>query len=488
MGLLQVGASILTSLLIGALTRFAQTARTYLLLAFSILAVYWFQPLVPLRSFDFWLPSLTLALVVLTWFITSSSGARAETAPPEAGSSTWRSPQNLIALLLIVGLPALIALSRYFLPEPIFTAAPPPRFIIFLVFVIALAIAIALTNWLSRRFLWVLSALIVFLILVLVVLKTPALSLQTSIFIRTLTNRSLENAASTDLRWLGFSYIAFRLIHVLRDKQAGRLPPLSLAEFGTYVVFFPSLAAGPIDRAERFAQDLRKEFALTQDDTLVAGIRIFVGLFKKFVIADTLALIALNDLLATQVRGSGWMWVILYAYTFQIYFDFSGYTDIAIGIARLAGIKLPENFAAPYLKPNLTQFWNSWHMTLTQWIRNYFFNPFNRWIRRFKSIPAWTMILIGQAATMLLIGLWHGITLNFIIWGLWHGIGLFLQNRWSDFIRTRYPNLQQNSRLQSVLQVGGVIVTFHFVALGWVFFALSEPGLSWQVILKLFGM
>jgi len=499
MGLLQVGASILTSLLIGALTsaarraaavwtRFAQTARTYLLLAFSILAVYWFQPLIPLRSFDFWLPSLTLALVVITWFVTSSNGEDAKAVSSAAGSSTWRSRQNLIALSLIVGLPALIDLSRYFLPEPIFTAAPPPRFIIFLFFVIALAMAVTVIGWLSRRLPWVLSGLIIFLIIVLIILKTPALSLQTNIFLRTLMSRSVENAASTDLRWLGFSYIAFRLIHVLRDKQANRLPELSLAEFATYVVFFPSLAAGPIDRAERFAQDLRKEFILTQDEFLLAGQRIVVGLFKKFVIADTLALIALNDLLATQVRTAGWMWVIVYAYTFQIYFDFSGYTDIAIGIAGLAGIKLPENFAAPYLKPNLTQFWSSWHITLTQWIRNYFFNPFNRWMRGFKSIPAWTMILIGQIATMLLIGLWHGITFNFVLWGLWHGLGLFLQNRWSDLIRRRYPNLQQNKRLQSALQIGGILVTFHFVALGWVFFALSDPARSWQVILKLFGM
>jgi D-alanyl-lipoteichoic acid acyltransferase DltB (MBOAT superfamily) len=487
MGLLQVGASILTSLLIGALTHFARAARTYLLLAFSILAVYWFQPLVPLRSFDFWLPSATLGLVVLTWFITFPRSTQAD-ADTTSAASTWRSTPNLIALAILVGLPALIDLSRYFLAEPLITAAPPPRFSVFALFVVALAIAILAASWLSRRFLWVLTAAIVFLLLILVVLKTPALSLQASILIRTLANRPVDNAAFTDLRWLGYSYIAFRLIHVLRDKQAGRLPEVSLAEFATYVVFFPSLAAGPIDRAERFAQDLRQDFALTQEDTLYAGERIAVGLFKKFVIADTLALIALNDALATQVRAAGWMWVIVYAYTFQIYFDFSGYTDIAIGIARLAGVRLPENFTAPYLKSNLAQFWNSWHITLTQWIRNYFFNPFNRWIRRYKNIPIWTMILVGQVATMLLIGLWHGITLNFVLWGLWHGVGLFLQNRWSDYIRRCYPNLQQNARLQSLLQIGGIVVTFHFVALGWVFFALSKPSLSWQVFLKLFGM
>ena len=472
MGLIQIGASILIAWLIGALTR--GVLRIYLLLISSILAVYWFQPALPLRSFDFWLPSLSLALTLLTWLVVSQSGV-------------WRSRQNLIGLAIIVGLVALIDLSRYFLPDPILTATPPPQFSQYLVFLLLTGLALSAFGWMSRRHTWTISGVIFLLILLLVVLKTPAFSLQMSIFVRTLANRSIENAAFTDLRWLGFSYLAFRLIHVLRDKQMGRLPELSLPEFVTYVVFFPAFAAGPIDRAERFTQDLRKDFSLTQNETLLGGQRIFLGLFKKFVVADTLALIALNDALATQVRTTGWMWMIVYAYAFQIYFDFSGYTDIAIGTARLAGIKLPENFASPYTKSNLTQFWNSWHISLTQWFRSYFFNPFNRWMRGLKALPAWSMILLGQVTTMLLIGLWHGITLNFVVWGLWHGIGLFLQNRCCDFVRTRYSNPAQENRLRPVLTFGGILLTFHFVALGWVFFALSSPALSWQVFLALSG-
>jgi alginate O-acetyltransferase complex protein AlgI len=476
MGLIQIGASILASLLMGALTRGSwRTARAPLLLAFSVLAIYWFQPLIPLRSFDFWLPSLSLALVILTWLVTSQPSA-------------WRAHQNIIGSLIIIGLVTLIELSRYLFPDPVFTATTPPQLLQYFVFILIVGLIILAITWVSYRSTWTIGGTIILLIFILIILKTPELSLQMSIFLRTLMNRSVENASFTDLRWLGFSYIAFRLIHVLRDKQMVRLPELSLPEFATYVVFFPSLAAGPIDRAERFAQDLRKDFALSQDETLLAGQRIFLGLFKKFVVADALALIALNDSLATQVRTAGWMWISVYAYAFQIYFDFSGYTDIAIGIARLTGLKLPENFAAPYTKPNLTQFWNNWHMTLTQWFRSYFFNPFNRWIRGFKNLPAWIMILIGQVATMLLIGLWHGITLNFIFWGLWHGLGLFLQNRWSDFVRRRYPNLGQDLRVQSTLQISGILLTFHFVALGWVFFALSDPSLSWLVFRKLFGL
>ncbi len=475
MGFIEIGASILIALLIGALTRERRTLRIYLLLGSSVVAVYWFQPALPLRSFDFWLPSLSLALTVLTWLVTSPAGS-------------WRLRPNLVGISILVGLATLIDLSRYIFPEPIVTATTPPQSIPYLLFVAILTLGISLFAFLSRRFTWTLTFVILLLITILLLLKSPTLSLQTSILLRSLANRPIENASFTDLRWLGFSYIAFRLLHVLRDKQMGRLPELSLPEFGTYVVFFPALAAGPIDRAERFSQDLRKDFSLTQDETLIAGQRLFLGLFKKFVVADTLAIIALNDALATQVRTTGWMWVVVYAYAFQIYFDFSGYTDIAIGVARLVGIRLPENFAAPYLKPNLTQFWNSWHMSLTQWFRSYFFNPFNRWMRGLKNIPAWTMVLLGQVATMLLIGLWHGITPNFVLWGLWHGLGLFLQNRWSEFIRRRYSNVGQSPQLQPLLQISGILLTFHFVALGWVFFALSDPSLSWQVLLALSGV
>jgi D-alanyl-lipoteichoic acid acyltransferase DltB (MBOAT superfamily) len=472
MGLLEIGISVAAALLVGALAR--RTWRTTLLLLLSVLAVYWFQPAIPLRSLDFWLPSLTLAFVILTWLVTSTAGA-------------WKARQNLNSLLLIVGAATFVELSRYFFSGPILTATKPPPFLQYLFLALLLAVVILLLYQLSRRQQsQTITFVIVLLIAILVILKTPVLSQQTSLLLRMLANRSVEGALPTDLRWLGFSYIAFRLIHVLRDRQTGRLPELSLAEFATYVVFFPSLAAGPIDRAERFAGDLRKDFRLTQDDTLTAGRRLVIGLFKKFVIADALALIALNDALAIQIRSTFWMWVVTYAYAFQIYYDFSGYTDIALGTARLAGVRLPENFASPYLKPNLAQFWNSWHITLTQWIRSYFFNPFNRWLRGYKSMPQWMMILIGQLSTMLLIGLWHGVTVNFVLWGLWHGIGLFLQNRWSDFARRHFH--VTDSRQQTALNLGGIFLTFNFVALGWVFFALTGPALSWMVLRKLLGI
>jgi D-alanyl-lipoteichoic acid acyltransferase DltB (MBOAT superfamily) len=212
----------------------------------------------------------------------------------------------------------------------------------------------------------------------------------------------------------------------------------------------------------------------------------------------------LNTVNAAQVNASGWMWVIVYAYALRIFFDFSGYTDIAIGLGRLFGIKLPENFDRPYLKQNLTLFWNSWHMTLAQWFRAYYFNPVTRALRSPKETrflpaqgffrqPAF-IILFGQITTMLLIGLWHGITWNFVAWGAWHAAGLFIHNRWAEFQRKRHANDSDGAepasappwrnRLTNTLSI---VVTFHFVALGWVWFALPGIDQSLVVFRRLLG-
>ncbi len=224
-------------------------------------------------------------------------------------------------------------------------------------------------------------------------------------------------------------------------------------------------------------------------DLAQAGERIILGLVKKFVVADTLGLIALNPGNALQVQETGWLWLLLYLYAFQIYFDFAGYTDIAIGLGIILGVKLPENFAAPYLKPNLTQFWNSWHMSLTQWFRSYFFNPFVRWMRGTgrKFSPVSTL-LFSQVATMLLIGLWHGVTVNFVLWGLWHGLGLFIQNRWTDLTRGWFAARAFSSPVRGSLSALSTLLTFHYVALGWVWFVLPTPQVAAQVLARLAGL
>ena len=442
------------------------------LLVLSALAVYALQPSLPVRGLDFWLPTATLGLTVLGWVITTPIEQR-------AWNINWPAAAVLAGIVLALGLTRFLGFS---LP---LTASHPPQTIQILAALAIVALGIFLTWRFSRPGKLILTAGFVFVILLFVILKVPALAEWVSKVLRGWNGQSTGLASALDLRWLGFSYIAFRLLHTLRDRQSGRLPAVSLSEYVVYVIFFPALAAGPIDRIERFIGDLRRPVALTANDLGEAGKRLLLGLFKKFAIADALGLVALNSTNALQVRTAGWAWVILYAYAFQIYFDFSGYTDIAIGLGRLLGIRLPENFKAPYLKANLTQFWNNWHMTLTQWFRAYFFNPVTRALRSGrKSISIPVIILITQLATMVLIGLWHGVTLNFILWGLWHGLGLFFHNRWSEWTKRRFTSFPL--RWQQVLNVGGLLLTFHFVAIGWVFFALSSPAASLHFLQVLF--
>jgi D-alanyl-lipoteichoic acid acyltransferase DltB (MBOAT superfamily) len=478
---------------------FRQRGRNWFLLVSSALAIYWLQPLAPIRYMDFWLPTATLGLVVLSWLITT---------PPEGHDWLWR--ENWPAAAALAGIVLLVGLTRFLSLDGLLTAERPPLFEQVALGVIAIAGLAWLLSLPTLKIsgIFRVYAAIIFLLGLLVVLKLPALAQLASAGLRALMGQEASLAAATDLRWLGFSYLAFRLVHTLRERQNGRLPMVTLQEYVIYVIFFPSFTAGPIDRLERFIKDLRQgtvnpegkplpevqtpgktSLGLQSQDLVVAGQRLVVGLFKKFVVADSLALVALNAANAAQVRSAGWMWVLLYAYTLQIFFDFSGYTDIAIGLGRLVGITLPENFNAPYLKPNLAQFWNNWHMTLTQWFRAYYFNPLTRWLRTGgRKLSAAVIIFITQITTMLLIGLWHGMTWNFVLWGAWHGLGLFVQNRYSEWVRPRLPDLAARPALKQGLAVAGGLLTFHYVALGWVWFALPSTGLSWQVFLKLFGV
>jgi D-alanyl-lipoteichoic acid acyltransferase DltB (MBOAT superfamily) len=457
---------VVVAAIIGIATR--THGRLPVLLAASALAVYALQPALPVRGLDFWMPTLTLGLVVLGWVVTTPRAQR-----------VWRA--NWPAAAILGGIVMMLGLTRYLGFSLPLTASRPPQLLQILAALAGFALAAFLLTRFSKPGKLLLNAAFVFVILLFLVLKVPALSQWASQVLRGWNGQSTLLASPLDLRWLGFSYIAFRMLHTLRDRQSGRLPAVSLSEYVVYVIFFPALSAGPIDRIERFVKDLRSPLALTGDDYGEAGKRLVLGMFKKFAIADTLGLVALNATNAAQIHSAGWAWLVLYAYAFQIYFDFSGYTDIAIGLGRLLGIKLPENFKAPYLKPNLTLFWNNWHITLTQWFRAYFFNPVTRALRSSKKpLPIPAVIFITQLGTMLLIGLWHGVTWNFVAWGAWHGLGLFFHNRWSELTKARFTALP--SGWQRTLNAGGVLLTFHFVAIGWVFFALPSLSVSGQFL------
>jgi alginate O-acetyltransferase complex protein AlgI len=323
---------------------------------------------------------------------------------------------------------------------------------------------------------------------ILVILKVPA----SARFFNLAIDRdvALTPTGVIPLTWLGFSYIAFRLIGVLFDFRAGRLPKegMSLRDFLVYVIFFPAITAGPIDRPQRFIPELNQAKPLDSARLIEGTMRIAIGAFKKFVVADSLALVALNPTLVDRTGDAIGAWLLLYLYAFRIFFDFSGYSDVAIGLGRLYGITLPENFDRPYLQQNLQQFWQRWHITLSTWFRLYYFTPISRlMLRSGVKLPQWAMVMVAQVSTMVLIGLWHGVTVNFALWGLWHGVGLFVHKLILDNTRVWYQNMSQRLWPRRIIYVIGLLTTFHYVALGWVFFALPEPADSLAMLARLVG-
>ena len=465
--------AICAALIIGVCSR-AQW-RNWSLLVASILAVYWLQPSSPIRHLDFWLPTACLGLAILVWALTR----------PERMTNSF---SNLSSGLVITMVILLIGLTRYLGPVCCLTQSRPPSMIQIIAFLVTIVILTFIMLHFSGKTAWIYAGIIILLGLF-VILKSDPLAQWTSQVLRAMNAQSTELASPLDIRWLGFSYVAFRLLHTLLDRLNNRLPELSLQEFVIYIIFFPAYTAGPIDRVQRFIQDLHQPFKLSSQAFLLGGKRILLGIFNKFVLADSLAIFSLNMINSSQVRSTGWTWILLYAFAFRIYFDFSGYSDIAIGMGQLVGIRLPENFEHPYRKPNLTLFWNSWHMTLAQWFRAYIFNPITRAMRTSqRNFPMSMIILIGQLSTFLLIGLWHGISWNFAIWGAWHGIGLFVNNRWADWMKSKGSIVTISPTRQAIVKVIGTVFTFHFVSLGWVWFALSTPSQSWHIFTKLFGL
>ena len=443
------------------------------ILLISVSAAYLLQPATPLRYASFWLPTAAVGLTVLVW---------AAIRPRQA---SWR--QALPTVSALAGVVVLLALIRSLTQGGWLASLRPPP----LGWVLAAGVAVALVATASSRpriAPWLTVTLLAVILGTFIVLKSEPLLVATSAALRRISGQSQDLASPIDLVWLGFSYLAFRLLHVLLDHKAGRLPAISLSELVSYTLFFPALTAGPIDRVERFVEDLRRAPDFTPDTLREGGTRIVVGLAKKFVVADSLAMIALQPFNADRVTSTGWLWILLYAFSFQLYFDFSGYTDVAIGVARLAGIRLPENFHKPYLQPNLTAFWNSWHMTLAQWFRAYVFNPMTRALRSARRPwPAVAIVFVGQLTTMVLIGLWHGIGWGFLIWGAWHGLGLFIQNRWSTWMRNQAGRRWSGPVARRVASGASILVTFHFVSLGWVWFTLTDPGQAGRIFLRLFG-
>ncbi len=277
---------------------------------------------------------------------------------------------------------------------------------------------------------------------------------------------------------IGISFHTFQTLSYTIDLYRGKIPvEKSLARFALYVSFFPLLVAGPIERAGHLLPQFSRR---TSPDLqrLASGARLILwGLFKKVVIADRLAEYV-NLIYKTPGSFSGaTLLLATYFFAFQIYCDFSGYTDIAIGSARMLGYDLMENFHLPYLATSISDFWHRWHISLSTWFRDYVYFPLggnrvgeSRWISN-----------IG--ATFLLSGLWHGANWTFLLWGGVHGACYIVEILLTKPVVRLMDLLALPARFRRIL---GIVLTFHLVLLGWVFFRANTIGDAGLILKKIF--
>jgi alginate O-acetyltransferase complex protein AlgI len=277
-----------------------------------------------------------------------------------------------------------------------------------------------------------------------------------------LSLKLLPTATGSSWRWLlplSLSFYCFQSLTYTIDLYLGEMKPTrSLTRYLAGALFFPSVTAGPIPRMRKLLEQTSQPFALSPEDGARAMLLIGLGLTKKLLIADYLANNLVDRIFDTPaLYSSGEILIGIYGYALQLFFDFSGYTDIARGAALLLGIHLPENFRRPYLSVNVAEFWRRWHITFSEWLRDYLFDFFPK-RRRFPVLSYSYAFLL----TMMLGGLWHGISWNFLIWGALHGGALGVVFAWKRWRRVPSPTGWGKA-------LGG-LATFHFVCFTWIFF------------------
>jgi D-alanyl-lipoteichoic acid acyltransferase DltB (MBOAT superfamily) len=259
---------------------------------------------------------------------------------------------------------------------------------------------------------------------------------------------------------VGISFFTFQTISYTVDIYREKVGPVkNIVDFGFYVSFFPQLVAGPIVRAAEFIPQLYRKYNLTKREFGHAVFLIINGLIKKVIISDFISLNFVDRVFGSPLSYSGFENLLAtYGYSVQIYCDFSGYTDMAIGLALLLGFRLPINFNSPYKAVNITDFWHRWHISLSSWLRDYLYIPLG------GSKKGVVRTYINLLITMLLGGLWHGANIRFVIWGGIHGASLALHKLWL----TIFPSTKKRSALWK--RVLSAFITFHIVCLSWIFF------------------
>ena len=270
---------------------------------------------------------------------------------------------------------------------------------------------------------------------------------------------------------VGLSFITLQMISYLVDVSKAQLPAeQSWLKFGVYVFYFPKFLSGPIERAKTFIPKLEQHVPLVKDQIGRGLALILIGLVRKRLLADTLNAMIPTDIFVHPLDYSGALllsWLV--AYAFAIYNDFAGYSSIVRGVSSLFGIELANNFNVPYLSRSFSEFWNHWHVSLSTWLRDYIFFPTTRTL--LKKVPAHDHIInivIPPLVTMLVSGLWHGVSWSLILWGGLQGSFLAMER----ISKLRGPNIPDNE-LPKYRQIAGTMIVFILITLAWIPFRMD---------------
>jgi alginate O-acetyltransferase complex protein AlgI len=284
---------------------------------------------------------------------------------------------------------------------------------------------------------------------------------------------------------LGISFITFQKIAFLIDVQAGRVRSFTFQDYCTFVLFFPQLIAGPIVHYREMMPQFHVASCRFDKENFAIGLTLLVfGLFKKVVFADQIALLVTpiyNNAAAGDKTSFVLAWMAAIGFTLQIYFDFSGYTDMALGLGRFFGIRLPPNFNSPLRASNIIDYWLRWNMTLTRFLTGYLYNPLVLWLTRrrlAKGKPGFggrnqtvgafvSLLMVPTLITMFISGLWHGAGYGFVVWGLLHGCYLTINHGWRVVAARLWPDRPSYDR---VMKPAGLVLTFVSVTTAMVFF------------------
>jgi alginate O-acetyltransferase complex protein AlgI len=292
-------------------------------------------------------------------------------------------------------------------------------------------------------------------------------------------NVFLKGMGVKEIVWLklvlpiGISFYTFEsLTYVIDVYRRVHAPLKNFWEYQLYIILFPKLIAGPIIRYHDIADQIKDRFANENVENRINGFfRFVIGLSKKILIANVLGEVADNAYhLPIEQVNSSMAWIAMLCYTFQIYFDFSGYSDMAIGLALLFGFKFPENFNNPYISQSITEFWRRWHISLGAWMKNYLYIPLGG-----NQVKSKYRLYLNLWLVFLASGLWHGASWNFVLWGAYHGLFLVLERM---FLLEVYKKLGKFI---------SIIICFFIVNIGWIYFRVEEFNTANQFVAKLFS-